>query len=281
MIMSRFAHRVPGLRASNRAFITFLNKLRADSFDAMKASLSKDRPLEQRELEAISDYINVATGRGNLGKAAAAAETLATIFFSPRLMASRFQLLAGQPLYRGSLRTRLAIAKEYARMLIGLSVVYGLGKLAGATIEDDSRSSDFGKLRFGDTRVDPLMGLSQVTVLESKLFSGKRKTAAGRIFPIRGQVPYGQQDTSDVIKQFLRSKLSPIIGGALDIATGKNVVGEKVTPTTVVSRLAVPLAFNDILEVMEENGIARGTAIQILSLFGMGVQNYEQTRRPR
>lgn len=196
-------------------------------------------------------------------------------------MASRFQLLAGQPLYRGSARTRTAIAKEYARALIGLGVVYGLGQLAGATIEEDPRSSDFGKLRFGDTRVDPLMGLSQATVLEAKVISGKRKTAAGRIYPIRGKVPFGQQDTSDVVKQFLRSKLSPVVGGALDIATGKNVVGEKVTPSTVVSRLAVPLAFNDILDVMEENGIARGTAIQILSLFGMGVQNYEATRRPR
>ena len=44
MIMSRFAHRVPGLRASNRAFITFLNKLRADSFDTMTAALAKDKP---------------------------------------------------------------------------------------------------------------------------------------------------------------------------------------------------------------------------------------------
>lgn len=280
-IMSRLAHRIPGLRGSNRAFVTFLNKLRADSFDTMVASLAKDRPLEANELSAIADYINVATGRGNLGKAAAAAETLATVFFSPRLMASRFQLLAGQPLYRGSLRTRAMIAKEYARMLIGLSVVYGLGRMAGGELEEDPRSSDFAKIKFGNTRVDPLMGLAQVTVLGSRLATGETLTASGKIHAIRGNVPYGKATGADVIATFLRTKLSPVVGAGVDVLTGKNVVGEPVTPGTVAARLSVPLSFSDILDIMQENGVERGTALEILSLFGMGVQNYETKPHPR
>ena len=190
-------------------------------------------------------------------------------------MASRFQILAGEPLYRGSARTRTMIAKEYGRTLIGLAAVYGLGQLAGAEIEEDPRSSDFGKLRFGNTRVDPLMGLSQNTVLASRLISGETKTARDKILPIRGKVPYGQANAAEVIARFLRTKLSPVIGSTVDIATGKNVVGEEVTPGSAAMNMAIPLSFKDIADVMEDHGVPKGTALQILSLFGMSVQNYE------
>jgi hypothetical protein len=278
-IMSRLADRIPGVRASNRAFITFLNKLRADSFDEMVATLGRDKPLNQMEMEAISNYINVATGRGNLGKAAAGAEVMATVFFSPRLLTSRFQLLAGQPLYSGSARTRIAVAKEYGRTLMGLGAVFGLGALAGGTIETDPRSSDFGKIRFGNTRIDPLMGLSQITVLLSRIASGETMTTKGEIHPIRGKVPYGGTTTAGVIGRFVRTKLVPWLGTSIDVATGQNVVGEPVTLGSATLNTMVPLSFKDVYDVMLDNGVAAGTAITLLSIFGMGVQNYEDRQR--
>lgn len=280
-IMSRFAHRIPGLRASNRAYITFLNKLRADSFDALVKSIEdRGTPLTPEELQAIGNYVNVATGRGNLYQFTPAAETLATVFFSPRLMASRFQLIAGQPLYHGSARTRAAVAKEYARFLAGMGVVYALASLAGATVETDARSADFGKLRLGNTRADPLGGLSQATVLLSRLATGETKSAAGVVKPIRGaQLPYGADTSADVIARFLRSKLSPVVGAGLDIASGQNLMGEPTTPGSVVKRMAVPLSFQDIYEAMQDQGVPRGTALALLSLFGWGLQVYDSRQR--
>jgi hypothetical protein len=277
IMMSQFANMLPGVRQSNRAFMVFLNKLRVDSFDSMTRSLEKGgRTLQPHELEAVSNYINIATGRGNFGKAAVAAETLATAFFSPRLVASRFQLLAGEPLYRGSLRTRMLVASEYGRMLGGLAVVYGLGALAGATIEDDPRSTDFGKMKFGNTRLDPMMGLSQNTVLLSRLYSGTQKNAAGKIIPVRGEkVPFGQPNSADLLARFARTKLAPSIGTGVDLLTGKNVVGQPVTRGTAAKNLVTPLSMKDIYDTMKEQGIPEGTAFGILSLFGMSLQNYE------
>ena len=276
-VMSRFSHLVPGIRASNRAYITFLNKLRADSFDAMKSSIeSRGTPLNAVELEAIANYINVATGRGNLYKFTSAAETLATVFFSPRLMASRFQLVAGQPLYHGSARTRAAVAREYAKFLAGMAVIYTLGSLAGAKIGNDRRSSDFGKLVVGNTRIDPLAGISQTSVLLSRLQTGESVGQSGQAHPIRGSnLPYGSDTSWDVIARFLRSKLSPVVGAGVDLATGQNVVGDKVTPGNVASRLVVPLSFGDIYEAMKEQGVPAGTALGMLSLFGWGLQTYQ------
>ena len=274
--MSRLAGKIPLVAGSQRAYTVFLNKLRADSFDAMAATLARNGTPTSAEARAIANYINVATGRAPLGKLGEqAGQTLATVFFAPRYAISRFQLLAGQPLHGGTWRTRQLIAKEYAKYLVGMGVVYGLGKLAGGELEDDPRSSDFGKIKFGDTRLDPLSGLAQTTTLIGRLATGETKRASGKVVPIRGNVPYGSDTSADVIARFLRSKLSPAVGGAVDIVSGENVVGEKVSPIGTAGRMMTPLAFRDIYEVMRSEGVPEGTALGILSIFGMGVQHYE------
>ena len=278
--MSRWAEKIPGVGASQRAYTTFLNKLRADSFDAMAANLSKTGKPTPQELNAIANYVNVATGRGNMGMKENALVGLNTVFFAPRYVASRFQLLAGQPLYRGTANTRIMIAKEYARFLTGLGVVYTLGLSAGGTVETDPRSSDFGKIKFGNTRIDPLAGLSQTTVLIGRLLSGETKTAKGRIVPIRGdKIPYGSGNSADVMARFLRSKLSPVVGTGVDIAAGKDVVGQRVTAETLPEKLLMPLTINDIYEAMKEQGVPATPAMAILAIFGMGLQTYDPQKR--
>lgn len=280
--MSRWAEKIPGVAASQRAYTTFLNKLRADSFDSMAQNLSKKGTPTEAELKAISNYINTATGRGSLGMKENALVGLNTVFFAPRYVASRFQLLAGQPLYRGSAATRIMIAKEYARFLVGLGTVYSLGLMAGGDIEFDPRSSDFGKIRFGKTRLDPLAGISQSTVLVSRLITGETKTIKGKILPIRGEkVPYGASSTEDILARFLRSKLSPVVGTGVDIFAGENYIGEPVTITSVPQGLLEPLATKDILEAMIEQGIPEGAALGILAIFGMGLQTYTENEFKR
>jgi hypothetical protein len=270
-IMSRLAGKIPGLRASNRAYITYLNRLRADAMDVfLNYASQKGRNLTQPELEAVANYVNVATGRGDLGRFNAAGEVLSTLLFSPRLMVSRFQLLAGQPFYRGSWFTRRLIAKEYARSLAGVGVMIGLGALVGATVETDPRSSDFGKLKFGNTRVDVLMGLGQVTVFLAKFFSGKSKTPEGKLQPAR---------SGDTLINFARNKANPVVGIGLDIrdiAVGqKPPAGHPQTAGEVARNVVLPLSFGDIYEALQDQGMSRGAALGLLSLLGFGLTTYK------
>jgi len=263
--MSRWANKIPGVSHSQRAYTTFLNRLRADSFDAMTEAMGRE-PLPA-EAQAIANFINVATGRGTLAQAGAAAVNLNTFLFSPRYLSSRFELLAGQPFYKGTAATRVAIAKEYARTLGGLAVIYTLGKLAGATIESDPKDSDFGKLKFGNTRVDLMMGLAQVTTFEARLGSVLSKFAKGeKIKPGEG----------DFLARFIRSKLAPVPASVIDAATGKDIVGQPVTRTSAATRLVKPLVIDDIVKTMEEQGIERGTAISLLIILGMSSQTYQR-----
>ncbi len=274
--MSKWIDKIPFIRASGRAYVTFLNLLRADSFDTMAATLSADGSVTRKEADAIAGFVNVATGRGDLGALERAAVPLNTAFFAPRYVASRFQLLLGKPLWGGTKETRKLIAKEYGRYLMGLSMVYALGLLAGGDIEDDPRSPDFGKIRFGRTRLDLFSGMAQIITFSARIISGKTKSSTTeKITPIRGEdVPFGGSDAFDVTTRFLRGKLSPFFGTFADVATGENVIGEKVTPYSTVRNLVVPLSVRDVYESMLDQGIASGSALSVLAIFGAGLQTY-------
>jgi hypothetical protein len=285
--MSRWASKIPLVGGSERAYRTFLNRLRADSFDAMVAGFTGRGGATLAEAQAIANFVNVATGRGRLGaKMATAAVGLNHVFFAPRLVLSRFQLLTGQPLWSGSAATRRAIAGEYARYLVGVAVVVALAQAAGADkMETDPRSSNFGKLRWGNTRVDPFSGLLQATVVSSRVITGETKTGKGKISKLRTEPgekrAFGQDDTGDVIGRFLRSKLSPVAGAGMDIASGRNVVGEPITPGMAATRMFVPMTFNEIYETMKEKGIPAGPAFAVLTIFGAGVQTYDEKAKKK
>ncbi len=278
--MSRWAEHIPLVAASQRAYTTFLNKLRADSFDAMAETLGKNGKVTPEEAKVLANFINVSTGRGKLGQRESAAVGLNTVFFAPRFVASRFQFLALQPFFKGNFRTRKLIATEYARFITGLGVVYGLSELATDTdIEWDPRSSDFGKIRFGKTRVDPMAGMAQVTTFGGRLISGETKRLkSGKIVPIRGEkVPFGATKSTDVMARFLRSKLSPVIGTTVNIISGENFIGEPTTPESIAKSLVVPIAIQDILDIMIADGVySRTVALSLLAIFGMGLQTHKK-----
>lgn len=279
-LMSKWAVKLPVLRGSGRSFNVFLNRLRADTFDALAHSLGKNSEVTLDEAKAISNYINKATGRGSLGSWEQAAVPLAQIFFAPRYVVSRFQLLAGQPFYGGNARTRKLIALEYAKYLTGLGVVYAIGGAAGGTVEHDPRSSDFGKLVFdGRTRLDPLAGLSQTIVPLTRVIRGESKDpTTGVVSPIRGDVPYNGQTTGEVIGKYFRSKLSPMAGAATDIATGEMFDKTPTTAGKVAANLTIPMSFRDIYEAFDKQNVPKSSALSLLTLMGMGLNRFEQKK---
>jgi hypothetical protein len=275
--------------ASARAYITFLNGIRFRLFKHFVSNLGKGGQVTLDEAKVLAMFINVSTGRSKLGPAMKWAESLNMVFFAPRYVLSRFQYLT-LPFWlmankNVSGRVKKTIAMEYARHAVGvasfLTLAVALGSLMAGddeeapTVELDPRSSDFMKLKIGETRIDPMSGFSQVITFISRVVSGQKKTSSGEIVDLRGPgVKYGQDDTADVIANFVRTKLAPIPGAAVDIVSGKNVVGQEVTPIGAVANMFVPLSLREIKDTMVSRGIPEGTAISLLSLLGMGVSTY-------
>jgi len=281
-LMSHWAERIPVIKQFTRAGITFMNLLRSEAFDTLYRTLGNTDTVTQDKADLFANYVNVASGRGNLGKAEPLAVLLNRAFFAPKYVVSRFQLLLGQPLWykarsvEGSAQARKMIATEYARAFAGLSTVFALGMMAGGDVEWDPRSTDFMKLRWGKTRIDPMMGLSQATVLLTRVFGGKTKKANDKIVPLRGEdVPFGGSTTRDVISRFLWYKLSPMISQPISYLAGEDPIGQPVDAAWLARNSMTPITWNDIYDVMVEQGMAKGTAASLLAMFGMGLQTYQ------
>lgn len=274
-IRGRWAKKIPGIGASNRAFITLLNRVRADTFDSIYAS-AKNKSAEATR--AIGAAVNDFTGYGDLGsgKLGQTADALSTVIWSPRLLSSRFRIITGAPLLKGTMETRKLIAKEYASTLLGMWAMYELAMMAGFEVESDPRSASFGKLRDGEIFIDPMGGLIQVTVLEERIRTGKLKTQRGEI---QGR------DLENELKRFGRSKVRPVIGAGLDTiklfteAKPENMVGEPITPASIAVQVGVPMVVRDIADVMEEAGVVKGTAYEILQVLGAGLQVYDPDKK--
>lgn len=286
--MGHWVHDIPIVRNFTNAGRVFLNKIRLDTYKALRKSLSKSGTPTPEEGRQIAMFVNESTGRGGLGKAEPAGVVLGRVMFSPRYYASRIQLASGHSMWGGTMRTRRIIATEYARTLVGLGLYYTMlnayfssdtDKKAGS-IETDPRSTDFGKIKMGNTRLDPLAGLSQVIVMGARTGTGEKKTGTGKVQPIRGpKVPYGGQTWADITASHLRGKLHPVPGAIANLFNGTDLGGEEATLVNQAGNMVAPITYIDIYTALKEQGLDDGAALSLLALLGEGLQTYEQKKK--
>lgn len=281
--MSNLPEKIPLLnvpyKASQRAYTGFLNKLRADTFDNLvrlydEAGIQVSR--DMKKMRHMAEYVNAATGRGKLqmfGKNfEQAAPLLNAAFFSPRLISSRLTML--NPAFYAKLDP--VVRKEAMKSLVSFSLiattVLSLAAMAGADVETDPRSSDFAKIKVGNTRFDVLGGFQQYLRFFAQVATGEVKKPDGSIQELgKG---YKNDTRLDKTIDFGRSKLSPVasyVGNALD---GKNMIGEEVTHPKAELDLVQPLYVQDLKEAMELYG-AKGLLTGVPAIFGVGVQTYK------
>ena len=290
--MSRYAQHIPGIGMSQRAYESYLNKIGFEYFKALVAKSEKNSgaKLSTSEMKQIAMFVNEAKGRGSFKKSLDPGLTLLNrVFFAPRLAVSRFQIMSGHPLWggehvSGTVEVRKTIAKEYAKALIGAAALYGTVALVKQAMgekkdEWDLRSSEAGKIRVGDTRIDPLGGFLQSAVFLARMASGETKNQKGQIVPLVGdKVPFGKSEAKDVIANFMRSKLRPIAGATFDVATRKDFKGDWVTAGSTVENLIAPMTVSDIYQAMREEGVPEGAALGLLSVLGIGINTYEPNK---
>lgn len=305
------------VRRSNRSYTAFLNNLRADVFESLirdgdvLAGVRTNLPLARE----IAGFVNTFSGRGSLGGLEKHAALLNTGLFAPRLIASRLTIL--NPFYY--IYASPLVRREALKCLLAIAafgnVTLQLIKMAGGEVESDPASSDFGKGRIGNTRVDPWAGIQQYVVGANRLIRPSwakipirgRKIDTG-IVPLNLSIgyarsggsrvkssttgrsqdlwnpkgPYGQTH-ADVGMGFLRGKTNPVINFAWALATGaKEMNGKKMNLTTMnpmenaVMQRFIPILWQDLYNLAKED--PKMLPVIIPATFGMGMQNYDGSK---
>jgi hypothetical protein len=295
--MSNLAEAIPVLgavvRASDRAYVGFLNKLRADTFDSLVYNArAAGKALSDKDLKDISKFINTATGRGDLNALVPkflkgeefdmnkASPLLSGGFFSPRLMASRVAML--NPVYY--VRLNPIARKEALKSLMAyttvVTTVLGIAKTAGLDVDTDPRSTDFAKIRDGNTRYDITAGFQPYVRTAAQLMSGQKVNSDGEVSDLTTG-KFGAPNRADVVGSFLKNKEAPVVSFAHDLLTGKDRDGNELNvknPQNIgsdVGKMFVPLVAQDMFDLYNDQG-AKGVAKGLgPSVFGVSVQTYK------
>ena len=313
--VSRWAEKVPGVGFSSREYTLGLATLRANLFDYLapkveQAALEgkgmtfrgrgKERDVD-KALRDLAAFINASTGRGNLGHKYLedAAPLLNQLLFSPRLLASRLAFL--NPIWYARLDPAVrkeALSAAMSTLATGMAVL-GIAYEAGASVGINPLSSDFGKIKVGNTRIDIWGGFQPIVRYLAQIVMGRYISAStGQEIPLGSGI--AKTSRADVWMRFARSKTAPLPSLIWDLSAGKNIAGEDVSLSSwkgrkaVLAREFVPLLWQDMYDYLHEQGVvatqpstygraanarALGGAGTILGLGGLGVGAL--TFRPR
>jgi len=151
-----------------------------------------------------------------------------------------------------------------------------LAKMAGAVVNGDWRSADFGKIKVGNTRYDIGGGFLQYFHLAGQLIRNERvSTTTGRVTKL-GQ-PGGPTRLS-VLEDFITGKEAPapnLISTLLEGQKGGKPIN---VPQEIANRF-IPLTaqtFRDVIQQEGWNAAYKATP----SIFGVGTQTYGPPKAP-
>jgi len=270
---SQLIHKIPVAgqvaKASERAFTSAANMARVDWFmEGVDILRKQGKTFENAadEYKGWASAVNNMTGRGGLGAFEPVAGQLAIPFWSPRLIASNINLLNPYYYYKLPKTARIMALKNMAQYTITGVAFLAMAHRLGAEVESDPRSSDFGKLKVGNSRYDIWGGGAQYIRAFAQILTATRKTNGG-------MQKLDTKNQEVVGANLVRSKLSPLVGFGVDVTLGKNIVGEEVKLKDAW-KLTVPMLWNDINDARKDSGADGAAVAGVLSFLGIGAQTY-------
>ncbi len=286
------------LKAFERAGTGFLNTIRTTRYiEAEEMLRLQGRNFQEHpeDYKNAADVINTFTGRASLGWADRIAKPLAIVFFSPRNWASIIKQATPYAFYHFGKMTqkdgKVSVAQKMAMSdyLVAIGTTTAIVMLIDAmggdddeiTVEKDPRSSDFMKIKIGNTRIDPWGGRQSMIVLQARLLMNSIKKDSGQIQKL------GQAQTStgvELIGRIAKNKLSPsssmafkFFGRKTKMINGVEVwvddYGNELYPDPESN--LYPIYAETIKELYAEQPQMLAHLITFMSFWGLGTQTYD------
>ncbi len=295
---SRLAEKIPLVKRSERAASAFMAKLRMDNFDALvdkairigtdpetKGLAAIDDPRKNLVLaKQIATYINNASSRGSLGKLEPVAEVFNSVFFAPRRIAATLHMMN----FYNYLNPNVPgwIRREYLKSLGSIvgswGIFAGLAALGGASVVLDPDNADFGKIRFGNTRINPSAGFASYITAFARLRpnllnqiypglgGGFTSSTSGKHYELGSK--FGGQDADSIIMTLFKNRENPLFRYLYGMATASKLSPFLYGDETLKSFMSMTL--KDTIEIIKEDPNLLPITIPS-SILGADVQNYE------
>lgn len=237
-------------RAVERGGVGYLDTLRVerwlDGIDLLEKRKADGKEVADQDYKDLADMVNTFTGRASIGAGEKNAETLAKIFYSPRLWAAQIKTSTPYAFYHfGTMRptARMMALQDMGRyvgttmgVVSAAAIYYANDDDPDTGVETDPRSSEFGKIKVRKgVYIDPWGGMSQQIVLTSRLVMGAYsfakqefggdpvdayKSGSGKVSPLG--IPHRSPSMAEVAARMATNKLGPMPSLATNIMTANS-----------------------------------------------------------
>lgn len=298
---SNYVKAIPGLggivKASERGYTGFLNRVRAEVFNNMYDKLEEsgvDFKNDPKALYDLGKLINVGTGRGNLGNLG---PLVANTAFAPKLLGAKLTQLNPKFYYDLHPAVRAEALKSLGGYIGVVGSAMALAKLSGHTGAAvwNPLDPDFGKWKDGNVRVDLTGGNGTIIKMYAKVAKFLYDEGDDAITGAETGTPGNKSTTALTdIARFARSKAGPVSSMAMDVLDGKTYNGTKVSESDPLVKEIfgkdvpfsaeimdhfTPMVMSDMRKVYAEQGKAGLAKYFMPDMLGAQTSVY-QTREP-
>ena len=273
------AEKVPGIgkiiQGNRDVYTAFEYKLRADIFDKHQDIIDATGA----DPKGLARYVNDITGRKNLGSLEPAASAINTFLYPPRLVASDFDVLTGgvTDLIKGAFGQEREMG-NYAAKQMALSMVKVIGGMATimaianalkpGSAETNPQSSNFGRIKVGNTAFDYSGGSGALAVLAAKLLTGKSKSTTTGKVSILNSGKFGSETKAEVVTDFISGRATSLGQIFVDFLNGTNYAGAKFGSPQELENALAPYIASDYMEAARDPKSAPALAVLLGSMLG-------------
>lgn len=282
--------------ASEVAFTGAIQMARAGIADTMIEQYNGD--IGAMKDDGVGDYVNQITGRGKVHiKWNGDDQSLINVFlFAPKWLAARIRTITDlQYVVTGKTQVEKMKAKTALRNAMFYIALPMLLKAINRAFDEDDphgedawerflsafdpRSTEFGKFRIGDTRIDASFGLASLYTLVGRGITRQTITTKGQT-----------KDTEwgDLLANFLEGKMSPALHTvenlrSITFGSGKDFMGRPITLADIVLDAVSPISAQQLIEAYQnKDNLESPTAAvagMVLDFFGIAANTYEPSEK--
>jgi len=263
-------------KASEVAFEGSAIRMRAGLYDFYSDIARRNgQTMNKYQIESIGKLVNSLTARGKWGSREEPA-IVRTLLWAPRMIKANIDVLTAHTGQDISKFAKKEARKNLLKIVAETSAVLATANaLKPGSVEWDPRSSDFGKIKSGNTRFDVTGGASSLITLASRILTlSSKSSTTGKVSQLNtGE--YGARTALDVIYAFMEGKSAPGASIAIDLLKGETFEGQK---PTLGSELPIPIAVKNFLEL--RHGYSTDALVgAMLDTVGINASTYGSTRK--
>jgi len=227
---------------------------------------------DKYQIQSMGKMINSLTARGQWGTKGEST-IVKMILWAPKMLKANLDVLtahAGQDIS--------PFARKQAAINLSKIVMTSAGIMALAngikpgSAELDPRSSNFGKIKVGNTTFDFTGGAGSLIVLAARQITGESKSSGtGLVTPFGSG--FGQQTRFDALINFLTGKTTPPVGAFIAFMRGTTATGQKATIPNIVGNIFTPISLQNTIQLKDDSS-ANAVLGVILDVFGINANTY-------